>query len=119
MRFIRQPLSSISGGGVLILTTAAAPGDTVHLCQASGPDEFDEIHLWAALRDSVSVSTDRIAIDIGGQGIEFSTTLKQREGAVKILDGATLFAGRSLRVWAANGTPADMMVFGYVNRGVR
>lgn len=108
-------LSGSANGRLIKVAATATPGTLIHTAQAdSGPDNQDEIYLFAVNSDSAD---RKLTIEFGGTGAPddlIEKTIKFEDGLYMIVPGLPLNGGVIVRAFCASANV--VMIGGFVNR---
>jgi hypothetical protein len=113
MHVERILLSNSSNGRNIKVAATATPGTLIHTAVA-GPDDLDEIYVYAANTDT---SARLLTIEFGGTASPddlIEVSLEPEKGPYLIIPGWALQNGAEVRAFAASANV--VVVNGYVNR---
>lgn len=114
--YSRQLLSGSTNGRPIEVATIATPGTTIHTVQATGTDAREEVHLFAANRDTTAMP---LTIEHGGTATTdlITSFIPALAGWFRIDPGISLTATTSIIRAFTTGTATDSLVLsGWVNR---
>ena len=113
--FSKIELSGSTDGRPIKVVATATAGTLIHTAQAgTGPDNYDEIWLWAANNHTANLL---LTLEWGGVSSPddlIQETITFKDGAVLIAPGWVLQNGLIVRAFAASANLISIV--GYVNR---
>lgn len=109
--FSREFLSAYpaSIGGGIGITTTAGTGTTIHTVPSGKKDE-----LWIYAVNNDPTTSHILTLKFPGNDIR--TVISPSAGLLLIAPGLMLSAGQTLYANADSGSPAYLVVYGFVNR---